>query len=90
MALRLQWLGKTGTAEFCDPEIGYDAEGFPADVRLVLAFAPSITRKLRSLPLIYNGGEGSAVAVPVVSEILQYFFQGADAARQTLPAVARD
>lgn len=67
--------GKTGTAEFWDPEIGYDAKGFLPTHAWFMAFAPFDNPQIAVVAFIYNGGEGSAVAVPVVSEILHYFFK---------------
>ena len=66
--------GKTGTAEFWDPEIGYDAKGFLPTHAWFMAFAPFDNPQIAVVAFIYNGGEGSAVAAPVVSEVLHYFF----------------
>lgn len=66
--------GKTGTAEFWDPEIGYDAKGRLPTHAWFTAFAPYDNPEIAIVVFIYNGGEGSAVAVPVTSEILHYYF----------------
>ncbi len=66
--------GKTGTAEFWDAEIGYDAKGFLPTHAWFTAFAPYDNPRIAIAIFIYNGGQGSAVAVPVASEILHYFF----------------
>jgi penicillin-binding protein 2 len=66
--------GKTGTAEFWDPEIGYDAKGRLPTHAWFTAFAPYDNPEIAIAVFIYNGGEGSAVAVPVTSEILHYYF----------------
>ncbi len=67
--------GKTGTAEFWDPEVGYDAKGFLPTHAWFTAFAPFDNPQIAVVAFIYNGGEGSAVTVPVVSEILHTFFK---------------
>lgn len=66
--------GKTGTAEFWDPAIGYDAKGRLPTHAWFTAYAPYDNPQIALVVFIYNGGEGSAVAVPVASEILHYFF----------------
>ncbi len=66
--------GKTGTAEFWDPEIGYDAKGRLPTHAWFTAFAPYDNPEIAVVVFIYNGGEGSAVAVPVASEILHTYF----------------
>ncbi len=66
--------GKTGTAEFWDPAIGYDAKGRLPTHAWFTAFAPYDNPEIAVVVFIYNGGEGSAVAVPVASEILHDYF----------------
>ena len=70
--------GKTGTAEFCDDlalKLGYCAEGLVTPTHAwFTAYAPAENPQIVLVVYIYNGGEGSAVAVPVAQKILQYWF----------------
>ncbi len=72
--------GKTGTAEFCewDPEIedcAYrdEEDNLPFHAWYV-AYAPYEDPEIALVVFLYNGGEGSAVAVPVAQEILDAYF----------------
>lgn len=66
--------GKTGTAEFWDPELGYDAKGRLPTHAWFTAFAPYDNPEIAVVVFVYNGGEGSAIAVPIASEILHQYF----------------
>ncbi|MFQ5578564.1 MAG: penicillin-binding transpeptidase domain-containing protein, partial [Anaerolineae bacterium] len=69
--------GKTGTAEFCDryPQC-LDREGrVKTSHAWFVAYAPSREPQVAVAAFIYGGGEGSAVAAPVVNTILRYYFQ---------------
>ena len=67
--------GKTGTAEFFDPDIPPDDEGnLPAHAWFT-AFAPVEDPEIALVVFLYNGGEGSETAVPIATEILRYYFR---------------
>lgn len=59
---------KTGTAEFGDPEDRTHA--------WLTAFAPAESPEIVVTALVEGGGEGSAVAAPVVREVLDFWFHG--------------
>lgn len=71
--------GKTGTAQFCDDiarEMGICAEGLAQPTHAwFMAFAPVEAPEIALIVFIYNGGEGSSVAVPVAQDILEWYFQ---------------
>lgn len=76
--------GKTGTAEYCDvipkednPE-EYDCrrdekDNLPTHAWYV-AYAPFEKPEIAVVAFVYNGGEGSATAVPIVRDILNAYF----------------
>lgn len=72
--------GKTGTAEFCawDPEIedcsDRDKDGNLPFHAWYVTFAPYDNPEIAVVVFIYDGGEGSTVAVPVAQQILQAYF----------------
>lgn len=66
--------GKTGTAEFFDPRIPRDDKGNLPTHAWFTAFAPYEDPEIVVTVFVYNGGEGSAVAVPVAREILRTYF----------------
>jgi penicillin-binding protein 2 len=71
--------GKTGTAEFFvdrnkDGLPDRDREGNLPTHAWFLSFAPYDNPEIALVVFIYGGGEGSAAAVPVASEILNYYF----------------
>ncbi len=71
--------GKTGTAEFCDNlaiRRGWCREGWPLPTHAwFTAYAPYEDPEIAVLAFVYNGGEGSAVAVPIVRQFLEAYFQ---------------
>lgn len=70
--------GKTGTAQFCDniaQRMGICGEGLAQPTHAwYMAFAPIESPEIALVVFIYNGGEGSAAAVPVGQEILDWYF----------------
>ncbi len=66
--------GKTGTAEFFDPELGRDLAGNLPSHAWFTAFAPFDNPEIAITVFVYNGGEGSQVAAPIASEILSSYF----------------
>ena len=72
--------GKTGTAEFCEyvPELEDcrrdEEENLPTHAWFV-GFAPYEDPEIAIVTFLYDGGEGSAVAVPVAQRILEAYFR---------------
>ncbi len=66
--------GKTGTAEFYDPDIPLTASGRLPYHAWFTAFAPYEDPEIAIVVFVYNGGEGSAVALPIAQEILRGYF----------------
>ena len=66
--------GKTGTAEFFDPQLGRDLSGNLPSHAWFTAFAPYDDPEIAITVFVYNGGEGSQVAAPIAQEILQGYF----------------
>ena len=72
----LRVAGKTGTAQYCD-DIAAEAglcEGTWPEHAWFAAFAPVEKPEVSVVVFLYNGGEGSVVAVPVAHDILEYYF----------------
>ena len=71
--------GKTGTAEFCEyvPEKKDcrrdDKDNLPTHAWFT-AFAPYENPEIAVMVFLYDGGEGSASAIPVAQKILQAYF----------------
>lgn len=70
----IQVAGKTGTAEFYDPDIGRPAWNKLPTHAWFTAFAPYEKPEIALVVFLYNGGEGSVTAVPVAEEILRGYF----------------
>lgn len=74
--------GKTGTAEFCkvDPALEdcafRDKDGNLPFHAWYVAYAPYEDPEIAVVAFIYNGGEGSSVAAPVVQQVLDFYFNG--------------
>ena len=69
--------GKTGTAEYCD-DIAYPlglcvAGQWPAHAWYV-GYAPYEDPEIMAIAFVYNGGEGSSVAAPVVQEVIDFYY----------------
>ena len=67
--------GKTGTAEFFDPQLGRDLTGNLPTHAWFTAFAPYEDPEIAITVFVYNGGEGSLVAAPIAKEILSKYFE---------------
>jgi penicillin-binding protein 2 len=67
--------GKTGTAEFYDPEIGLLPNKRLPTHAWFTAYAPFENPEIALVVFVYNGGEGSATAVPVAQDILRGYFE---------------
>ncbi|RLT34142.1 MAG: hypothetical protein DWI57_16985, partial [Chloroflexi bacterium] len=74
--------GKTGTAEFCQWDAAIEDCAFrDKDDNLpfhawYVGYAPYEAPEIAVVAFVYNGGEGSAVAAPVVQEVLDFYFNG--------------
>ena len=71
--------GKTGTAEFFidrnnDRRPDRDREGNLPTHAWFVGFAPYDNPQIALTVFVFGGGEGSAVAVPIAGEILDYYF----------------
>jgi penicillin-binding protein 2 len=71
--------GKTGTAEFFidrnkDNLPDRDREGHLPTHSWFTAFAPYEDPEIALVIFVFGGGEGSAVAVPIASDILNHYF----------------
>ena len=70
--------GKTGTAEYCDNiarPLGLCVFGnWPAHAWFV-GFAPYENPEIVVLGFVYSGKEGSLVALPMVTEVLEAYFR---------------
>ena len=66
--------GKTGTAEFYDPDIPLKPNNRLPTHAWFTAFAPYEDPEIAIVVFVYNGGEGSVTALPVAQEILRGYF----------------
>jgi penicillin-binding protein 2 len=70
--------GKTGTAEYCDDiarPLGLCVPGnWPAHAWFT-AYAPYEEPEILVIAFVYNGGEGSAVALPIVMQTMEEYFR---------------
>ncbi|MBS3783594.1 MAG: penicillin-binding protein 2 [Anaerolineae bacterium] len=69
----LRIAGKTGTAQFCDDimcGVGFEQP----EHAWFAAYAPIEEPEISVIVYLYNGGEGSTMAVPVAQDILAYYF----------------
>jgi penicillin-binding protein 2 len=76
---RVAIAGKTGTAEFFvdknkDGLPDRDREGHLPTHAWFTAFAPYENPEIALVVFVYGGGEGSAMAVPIASDILNHYF----------------
>ena len=73
--------GKTGTAEFCEyiPEEEDcrrdDNDNLPTHAWYV-GYGPFEAPEIAVLAFVYDGGEGSATAIPIAQKVLSYYFNG--------------
>jgi len=73
--------GKTGTAEYCD-NIALEAgrcdiaahETLPTHAWF-MAYGPAEAPEIAAIAWIYDGGEGSVTAAPVIKEVLDFYFR---------------
>ncbi|MBN1964743.1 MAG: penicillin-binding protein 2 [Anaerolineae bacterium] len=78
--------GKTGTAEYCDDiarPLGLCVPGnWPAHAWYV-GYAPYEDPEIVVLAFVYNGDEGSLVALPLVREVMEEYFRLRDERQQS-------
>ncbi len=70
--------GKTGTAEFCDNIAAALDQCVPGNWPAhawFMSYAPYGNPEIAVLAFIYNGGEGSSIALPVASQVMDAYFQ---------------
>ena len=70
--------GKTGTAEYCDDvarPLGLCKPGNWPSHAWFAAYAPYEDPEILILGFIYNGGEGSANALPMVMETMEAYLR---------------
>jgi penicillin-binding protein 2 len=84
----LRVAGKTGTAEYCDDMAQKNGDClYPGRIPThawFAAYAPLENPQIAVVVFIYNGGEGSAAALPVAQKILQYWYEQQQAPPATL------
>ncbi len=66
--------GKTGTAEFFDPDIPRDGRGNLPTHAWFTSYAPFEEPEIVVTVFVFNGGEGSEVAAPIAQDILRSYF----------------
>lgn len=69
--------GKTGTAEYCDDiarPLGYCVPGQWPSHAWYVGYAPYDNPEIIIIAFVYNGGEGSRIALPVVRESMEAYF----------------
>jgi len=69
--------GKTGTAEYCDQYAQAKNLCIPGNWPThawTVAFAPYENPEIAVVAFVYNGGEGSSVAGPIVRRVLEAYF----------------
>ena len=70
--------GKTGTAEYCDNiafPLGLCVPGNWPSHAWFVGYAPYENPEIAVIAFVYNGGEGSAVATPIVINVLEAYFR---------------
>lgn len=70
--------GKTGTAEYCDDiaqPLGYCVPGQWPSHAWYVGYGPVEDPEIAIIAFVYNGGEGSFMALPLVRETMQAYFE---------------
>lgn len=82
--------GKTGTAEYCDdiafPQ-GLCIPGRWPSHAWYTGYASVENPEIVVIAFVYNGGEGSQVAMPVVRQVLDYYYRRQAVQEETSPIV---
>lgn len=80
--------GKTGTAEYCDDtarELDICKRGSWPTHAWYAGYAPYDNPEIVVVAFVYNGGEGSVVAGPVVRKVMEGYFELKDTTITTAP-----
>ena len=76
--MSIQTAGKTGTAEYCDNVAQANNRctfgNWPAHAWYV-GYAPYDDPEIAVVAFVYNGGEGSTVAAPIVRQVMETYFE---------------
>lgn len=76
--MSIQTAGKTGTAEYCDNVAQANNRctfgNWPAHAWYV-GYAPYDDPEIAVVAFVYNGGEGSSVAAPIVRQVMETYFE---------------
>ncbi len=78
LPLNIPVAGKTGTAEYCDKYAQEKNRCIPGEWPThawTVAFAPYDNPEIAVVAFVYNGGEGSSVAGPIVWQVLDAYFE---------------
>lgn len=70
--------GKTGTAEYCDDiaqPLGYCVPGQWPSHAWYVGYGPIEEPEIAVIAFVYNGGEGSFMALPLVRETMRSYFE---------------
>lgn len=82
--------GKTGTAEYCDNvarPLGYCVQGaWPAHAWYA-GYAPYDDPEILMVSFVYNGGEGSRIALPIVRETMEGYFELKEQRGENVPTL---
>lgn len=76
--LGIRTAGKTGTAEYCDniaDALGYCVRGQWPSHAWYVGYAPYEDPEIIIIAFIYNGGEGSFMALPIVRDLMRTYFE---------------
>ena len=74
----IEFAGKTGSAEYCDNIAQAKnlciPDNWPVHAWYV-GYAPYTDPEIAILAFVYNGGEGSTVAAPIVYDVMKAYFE---------------
>jgi len=74
---QIPYAGKSGTAEYCDNIAQRKGICFPGqwpEHAWFIGYAPADNPEIAVVAFVYNGGEGSLTAGPIVQQVLQAYF----------------
>ena len=74
----IQVAGKTGTAEYCDDiaaPLGLCIQGAWPSHAWYVGYAPFENPEVAAVAFVYNAGEGSANALPIVRNVIDCYFR---------------